>query len=231
MIRVIAFDLDDTLWHVHPVIVRAEKRLAEWLGNTVPGFRYDPMQMRGHREQVVESDPNIAHQLTELRRRVIEAALIATGVPAAQAADTAEGAMEVFLTARNEVEFFEGALEAIQLVARDYQLGALTNGNADITRLGLAEHFSFAFSAEEVGAPKPAPDLFHRALAHTGVQPHEMVYVGDDPVKDVDTANRVGLHTIWVANDARPGPGETDPDHVISSIGDLPEAIAAIRSR
>ena len=187
--------------------------------------------MKHHREQVLAADPGVSHQLTELRRRVIETALRSSGLNTNTARETAGNAMDVFLTARNEVEFFDGALDAIREVAALYQLGALTNGNADITRLGLSEHFSFAFSAEEVGAPKPAPDLFHRALAHTGVQPEEMVYVGDDPIKDVDTANRVGLHTIWVANDARPGPGETEPDQVISDIRELPEAIAAIRAR
>ena len=97
--------------------------------------------------------------------------------------------MEIFLTARNEVEFFEGALDTLRNIAQSFQLGAITNGNADIYRLGLNDCFSFAFSAEQVGAPKPAPDLFHAALAHTGCEPAQMVYVGDDPVKDVDAAN------------------------------------------
>ena len=42
MIRVIAFDLDDTLWNVHPVIRRAESILADWLEKEVPGYRYEP---------------------------------------------------------------------------------------------------------------------------------------------------------------------------------------------
>ena len=35
-IRTITLDLDDTLWEIHPVIRRAEKRLYEWLGERYP---------------------------------------------------------------------------------------------------------------------------------------------------------------------------------------------------
>lgn len=181
--------------------------------------------------KVLDADPALSHQLTALRQRVIEAALLEHGVGHTEATIIAGEAMEVFLDARNDVRFFEGALETIRQIASSYQLGALTNGNADIARLGLSEHFSFAFSAEQVGAPKPAPDLFTRALDHTGCSPEEMVYVGDDPVKDIDTANRLGLHTIWLHNDARPGPGETDPDHTIRDIRQLPEAVRILGGR
>lgn len=225
MIKVIAFDLDDTLWRVDPVIIRAEKRLAAWFDSHSAGLKYDSAAMRELRRTVVMEDPGVSHKLTELRRRVIERLMLAQGVQRQQAAIIAEDAMVVFLEARNDVEFFEGVMDTISEMSSNFRLGALTNGNADIHQLGLANHFSFSFSAEEVGAPKPAPDLFHTALSHTGVLPHEMVYVGDDPVKDVDTANGVGLHSIWVRNNARPGPGETEPDITIDDIRELPDAV------
>ena len=222
MIRVVAFDLDDTLWAVDPVIIRAEQRLREWLALELPDVDYSRDTLGNLRREVLVRHPEVVHRVTDFRLRLLETAMIRSGIPEKQAVDLAQQAMEVFLVARNDIEFFEGALDAIKRLASRYQLGALTNGNADIHRLGLADHFSFAFSAEQVGAPKPAPDLFHRALQHTGVDPHEMVYVGDDPEKDVDAANRVGLRTIWVRNAARPGPGETSPDHTIEHIRELP---------
>lgn len=228
MIRVIAFDLDDTLWHVDPVIIRAEKILNTWFSERAPGFDYDMRNMGAFREQVLTEDPGLTGRLTEFRSRVIETALRHHGIE--DAANLTREAMEVFLTARNEVEFFEGALEAIEAIAGSYLLGALTNGNADIRRLGLSDHFSFAFSAEEVGAPKPAPDLFHQALDHTGVSPEEMVYVGDDRIKDIDAANVVGLKTIWLQNERRAGPAESEPDRVIEDIRQLPDAISSIEN-
>ncbi len=228
MIKVIAFDLDDTLWAVDPVIIRAEQKLNAWLKAEVPALAYDMREMRDFRHEVLAQHPDIGHRLTEFRLRLIELAMLKSEMASDHAADASREAMEVFLAARNEVEFFEGALDAIANISASYQLGALTNGNADIHRLGLSDHFSFAFSAEEVGAPKPAPDLFHAALSHTGAQPDEMVYVGDDPVKDVDAANKVGLHTIWVKNEARPGPGETTPDRVVTDLSQLPDVIRGL---
>jgi FMN hydrolase / 5-amino-6-(5-phospho-D-ribitylamino)uracil phosphatase len=224
MIRVIAFDLDDTLWDVGPVIRRAESILADWLEKEVTGYSYEPAKLMPIRETLLIEDPSLSHRLTAFRHQLIKTSLI-PHLDEQSAASHADGAMEIFLAARNEVEFFEGALDTLRDTARSFQLGAITNGNADIDRLGLNDCFSFAFSAEQVGAPKPAPDLFHAALAHTGCEPAQMVYVGDDPIKDVDAANEVGLYTIWMRSNDKLIKGESNPDETINDIRALPDAI------
>jgi len=229
LIKVVAFDLDDTLWYVDPVIIRAEGILRDWFRVHVTGFEYDSRNMGQFREQVLTQQPELAGRLTDFRYRVIETALTSHGVP--DAPRIASEAMQVFLTARNQVEFFEGAIDAIADLAGQYQLGALTNGNADIHRLGLGQYFTFAFSAEDVGAPKPAPDLFHEALSHTGVEATEMVYVGDDRIKDIDAANAVGLKTIWLRNERRSHAAESEPDAVIEDISELPKTVRLIENR
>jgi len=229
LIKVIAFDLDDTLWNVDPVIIRAEKTLYEWLCTHVPGFEYDAHKMREVRDRVLSQQPELLGRLTELRSRVIECALTDHGVPESKIIATE--AMEIFLIARNQVEFFDGAINTIIHISAKYQLGALTNGNADITRLGLSPYFTFAFSAEEVGAPKPAPNLFHKALSHTKVKATEMIYVGDDRVKDIDAANAVGLNTIWLRNKRRAGSAKSEPDSIIENLSQLPKAIRSIENR
>ena len=75
MFKVVAFDLDDTLWHVHPVIVRAEQVLKEWLNESLPEFSYDQETMRSLRDSLLQQDSSLGHRLTELRRRTIEQAL------------------------------------------------------------------------------------------------------------------------------------------------------------
>ncbi|MBT7796685.1 MAG: HAD family hydrolase [Gammaproteobacteria bacterium] len=230
MIRVIAFDLDDTLWYVGPVIKRAESILADWLEKEVPGYSYEPSTLMPIRETLLSEDTSLGHRLTAFRQQLIKASLVSY-LDEQSAASHAEGAMEIFLAARNEVEFFEGALDTLRDIARSFQLGAITNGNADIYRLGLNDCFSFAFSAEQVGAPKPAPDLFHAALAHTGCEPAQMVYVGDDPIKDVDAANEVGLHTIWMKSNDKLIKGESNPDETIDDIRALPDAIRKLVDR
>jgi putative hydrolase of the HAD superfamily len=230
MIQIIAFDLDDTLWDVSPVITRAESVLANWLEKQIPGYSHEPSNLKAIREALLSEDPTLAHRLTAFRQKLIETSLLSR-LDEKSAATHAEVAMEIFLTARNEVEFFEGTLDTLRTIAQSFKLGAITNGNADIYRLGLNDYFSFAFSAEQIGAPKPAPDLFHAALAHTGCEPAQMVYVGDDPIKDVDAANEVGLHTIWMRSKSRSSEGDSEPDETIDDIRELPDAIRKLVDR
>lgn len=231
MIKVIAFDLDDTLWAVKPVIIRAEQRLDEWFTLHIPELLFDVTSMRDLRHDLISQEPELGKKITELRRRIIERALRLSHIEESRAAELSKVAIEIFLAARNDIELFEGAETAIRALAKGYVLGALTNGNADIKRLGLGHVFDFAFSAEQVGAPKPAPQLFNAALQYTQTAPHEMVYVGDDPLLDIDAANRLGLHTIWVKNSERPGPGESVPDEIIEHLHELPAAVARLQSR
>lgn len=222
MIKVIAFDLDDTLWEVEPILLRAEKELGEWFGRHVPTFSYDIATLRALRAELMSAHPELAGKLTTLRRSVIYEGMKRSGIGSKDCERLANEAMEVFLEARNRIELFEGAREAMAELANSFVLGALSNGNADIHRIGLADLFSFAFSAEDVGAPKPDAALFNAALSHTGVEPHEMVYVGDDPLLDVDPANRLGLRTIWVNRNDKKPPGETRADAVVDHVRKIP---------
>lgn len=224
-IKVIAFDLDDTLWDSRPVLIAAEKSLSSWLESNVPGLAYTVEEMRDFRNDILRRDPQLIHYITELRRRVIETALLKSGIAGESADSLSRAAMDVFLAARNRIELSRDTLETISALAGQYTLGSLTNGNADIGLLGLSDYFSFAFSAEDVGAAKPDPALFRAAMRHTGAAPHEMVYVGDDPILDIDPANDIGLHTIQIENPRRMEPGKTRPDQAISDITELPAAI------
>jgi len=87
-------------------------------------------------------------------------------------------------------------------------------------------------SAEDVGAPKPKPNLFLAALAKAQCQPSEMIYVGDDPVLDIEAAAQLGIHTIWITPNDKPQTKIHDSaSEVISSIDELPEAVSAISAK
>ena len=225
MIKVIGFDLDDTLWDVKPVIIKAEQTLDSWLKQSVPGLKYDVVTMREFRHDVLAQKPELAKQITEFRRHIILHALIESNVDNPDQVSTE--AIEVFLRARNQIEFFTGAIETLNSLNETYTLGALSNGNADVHRLGLSDVFDFAFSAEDVGEPKPGLALFLRALEHTGVSAENMVYVGDDPLLDVAAASQAGLKTVWLDSGKKPA-GDCAPDQIINDIRELPRAIEAL---
>ena len=69
-IRGITLDLDDTLWDIWSVIRRAEVELHRHIESYYPrvASRYDADGLRSLRNQAYETRPDLAHDLTELRR-------------------------------------------------------------------------------------------------------------------------------------------------------------------
>ncbi|MGD8497918.1 MAG: HAD family hydrolase [Chromatiales bacterium] len=219
-IRCITFDLDDTLWAIAPVIMRAEQRVYDWLD------RHYPLITAGHslqtlieqRTAYMREYPDLHHDLTRLRKQWLGHVAEAAGYEPA----LAEPAFEVFWEARNQVEVFPEALDALDALGSVYRIGAITNGNADVHRIGIGHHFDFVLYAAGVGAAKPHRDIFLAALEHTGLDAAEVVHVGDDPACDVMGAAAVGMRTVWVNSAGRDwdGPG-MEPDAVISGLGEL----------
>jgi len=233
-IKLVTFDLDNTLWNVETVIGNAERRMRAWLDERVPDFhlRFPAEVMMELRNAVLEESPDLRHDLSTLREEILHRAIVHCGFSRGDARSLARQAFEIFLDARHEVEFFEGALETLDALSRQYLLGALTNGNADITRLKLDRFFRFGYSSASVGVGKPAPDMFRAALTHAGARPEEAVHVGDHLTDDVAGAGRVGMHTIWVNHDGILLPADAcEPSHTVQSLLDVPPGIVEIAAR
>jgi len=200
MIAVVTFDLDNTLWDIDGVIRNAERVTREWFDRHVPTLnaRLGPEDYQRLRAQIAAEDARIAHDVSRMRREVFRRAIESIGYESGEAERLATEAFEVFLSERHRITLFDGALDLLETLHVRYRLGALTNGNADIARLGLSRYFSFAFSAGSVGASKPHPAMFRAALEHAAVAPWQMAHVGDHPVDDIQGAASLGIHTIWV---------------------------------
>lgn len=231
-IKLITFDLDNTLWNVETVIGNAEREMRAWLSGRVPDFEPNfPLErMMELRAGIVEEMPALRHDLSRLREEVLYRAIRQCSFADRQARQLARDAFDVFLDARHEVEFFEGALETLEALSRHYVLGALTNGNADIGRLKLDRFFRFGYSSASVGASKPAPQIFHAALRYAGAEPAQAVHVGDHLLDDIEGAHGVGMHTIWVnLARAEPPADGPQPSHVVHHMEAVPDGIQTIR--
>ncbi len=195
-IRALTIDLDDTLWPIWPTIERAEVALRDWLAEHAPGVvaRFDAADVRALRETVARECPQQAHDLGALRRETIRRMLAAAGEDAA----LTEPAFEVFFAARQRVELYPDAVPALERLAARWPLLALTNGNADLGRIGLAHWFRGSLGAREVGVGKPDARIFAAACARLGCAPHEVLHVGDDLVLDVQGALAAGLQAAWL---------------------------------
>ena len=227
-IRAITIDLDDTLWEIHPVIRRAEQQLRDWLTSNYP--RTTAMYSREAawelRREVDAEYPDRSHDLTFMRRTVLGR----MGEAAGYGTDLVDAAMEVFNEARNSVELFPEAKPALAALRREYVLIAVTNGNADLERIGIGHLFHDFVSASIAGAAKPARQIFDVAVEAGGAAADQTLHVGDHPEYDVNGARDAGLRTIWVNRDGSDWPEELPrPDGVVEHIGELVALLEAAK--
>lgn len=219
--RVISLDLDDTLWPVAPVIAAAEAALQSWLREHHPraviGLTVD--SMRDLRIRVAERFPSKSHDLTFLRRQALAEMFAAAGYPDGPAVDDA---FEIFLSERNRVEFYADVRPALERLRAKYRLFALSNGNADLERCGVADLFDGHVTASAAGAAKPDARIYAHLLRAAGVPPIEVLHVGDDPLADVVGATRAGLQAVWLNRDARAWPEQfAPPARTITTLADI----------
>lgn len=225
MIRAITLDLDDTLWPVWPAIERAEVRLHEWLREHAPSTAaaHDRVSLRRVRDGVAHERPDWAHDLSAIRLESIRRALHACGDDPA----LADAAFEVFFDERQRVDLYVDAAPALQRLAARFPLFALSNGNADLVRTGVAPHFVGGLSAREFGIGKPHAPIFHEACRQLGVPPHEVLHVGDDAQLDVEGALDAGLRAAWLRRSADARAPRGDPHHVVADLIELAQRLGA----
>lgn len=233
-IQLITFDLDNTLWDVNTVIRHADSQMRAWLNEHVPEFflQSDPDQMQQLRTRLLRENPQLAHDVSAMRKAVLQQAITLCGYSDAEARKLALQAFDVFYEARQQVIFFDGALATLERLAAQFRLGALTNGNANIEKTGLGQYFDFAYSSADVGASKPAPDMFHAALEHCEVTADQVIHIGDNLVDDIQGAASIGIHTIWTNHGNHPLEDAThQPSETVSHLNDLPGAVENIQAR
>ena len=220
-IRAISLDLDDTLWPIWPCIERAERVLHDWLTAHAPmtaAMFANAQALREIRQHMTQQRPDLRNDLSALRRESIRLALYRAG----ESPMLAEAAFEVFFAERQKVTPFEDAVPALEFLSARYRLVSLSNGNADLARIGLARFFHASISAREFGVAKPDPRIFHAAAGAAEVRPEEVLHVGDDVLLDVLGAKNAGMQTAWINRNESLWPHEDSrPDAEFFSLDEL----------
>jgi 2-haloalkanoic acid dehalogenase type II len=223
-VRAICFDLDNTLWDVWPVIIRAEQKMYDFLAQRYPRVVASMTleMMRAAREQTAAAYPQMAHDFTFLRKQTLRDHAREFGYAEAMA----EEAFDAFIQARNEVDLYADVLPALDELRGRYRLFTASNGNADLGKIGLAHYFERTIAARHVGALKPDPAIFLKVIEGTDLQADHVVYVGDDPLLDVQGARGAGMQAIWIDRQGAQWPPEiAPPAHKIRSLTDLLELL------
>ncbi len=208
-ISAISLDLDDTLWPIAPTIVRAEQILHAWFETEHPqvAAAFPIAAMRALRDRIWTQHPALQHDFTATRLMSLRAAMLPNGAAEADV----QSAFQIFFAARNEVTLFPGALAGLTRLAARWPLVALSNGTADLQRIGLARHFHARIDARSFGAAKPDAGIFHAAAAAVNHRPEHVLHIGDHAHQDAFGALNAGMQAAWITDASSVWPFEIAP--------------------
>ncbi len=217
----VTLDLDDTLWPVQPALERADHAVDAWLLEHYPqvAATWSIDAMRALRAQVAESREDLAHDFSTQRRLTMQQVFAASGIHDAPL----DLLWEIYFAERNRVDLYPDSLDALRRIARLVPVASLTNGNADLQRIGIHAHFAHHVCARDARCAKPDPRIFLAAAAQLGVAPQAILHVGDDPLLDMVGAHRVGLRTAWInrLGESWPAAFGTPPELELRDLGEL----------
>ena len=213
-IKAISFDLDDTLWPLLPVILKAEKDTNKWLIENYPAVENLLIsdEVKEIRDSLISQESKLVYQLSKLRELTLVELAMRSGYTKKESESLARDSFKIFFAGRNDVTLYEGVEKVLESLKQKYVLGVITNGNADIKKIGIDHYFDFNISASNVNAGKPEPEIFEEALKQTGFRAEEICHVGDHPVNDVEGSNNFGMKSIWFNEKGVDWPLDEKPD-------------------
>jgi putative hydrolase of the HAD superfamily len=109
-----------------------------------------------------------------------------------------------------------------EMQRRGYRLGVISNHHDALLSVlkfhGLDPFFETVTYSQEVGAEKPAPEVFTRALERAGCPASAALHIGDSLEADVAGARRAGLAAIWLNRGGGAGPTDVPTVRTLSKL-------------
>jgi putative hydrolase of the HAD superfamily len=94
-------------------------------------------------------------------------------------------------------EVYPEVVDVLEQLRDRFQLAGISNFDGRLRlilqNLGISKYFVYLFISSEVGADKPNPEIFRRALKVMHLKEDEAIHVGDDPERDWKAAAEAGL--------------------------------------
>lgn len=192
----VLFDVDGTLVD-YGVAAQAAFLAAAERATVLAGSEVRAAELFRARTGLSEDPAWRGRPVATVRYESFRRVLAAHGIEAAAAVFSVMQAYEVArdgaVTVYPDVRGTLGVLQALGLT-----LIAASNGNVDLDRVDLGQHFAGTHYAADVGVSKPDPLFFTLAVERFGLDPATTVVVGDRLDNDYVPARATGMHAILV---------------------------------
>lgn len=94
-------------------------------------------------------------------------------------------------------ELYPEVVDVLEKLQPRFQLAVMSNFDARLRfilgHLGISKYFAHVFISSELGADKPDPEIFCRAVKLIDLKPNQVLHVGDDSERDWKAAAEAGL--------------------------------------
>ncbi len=226
LLKAILFDIDDTLFSTTEFARHARGNAVRAMidaGLDVP----EEIVLKELDEVLSEFSSNYEHHFDKLLQRLRPSALARVN----PALIVAAGVAAYHDTKFRELKPFDDVYPMLAALKKaGMRLGIITHGwtvkqAEKLVRLGLVPYLDprAIFISDQIGISKPNPKLYLTALRDLGLQPHEVMYVGDSPEHDIAPPRSIGMITVWAKRAARHTCAGTEirPDHTIANFDEL----------
>jgi putative hydrolase of the HAD superfamily len=225
-LKAILFDIDDTLFSTTEFARRARQNAVRAMieaGLEVP----EEVVLKELDEVLREFSSNYEHHFDKLLQRLRPPELARRN----PALIVAAGVAAYHDTKFRELAPFDDVVPLLaDLGDAGIRVGVITHGwtvkqAEKLVRLGLVPYLDpkAIFISDQIGISKPNPKLYQVALQDLGLEPSEVMYVGDSPEHDVVPPQSLGMVTVWAERASKhtlEGTGIV-PDHVVSDFDAL----------
>jgi putative hydrolase of the HAD superfamily len=203
IIKVVSFDLDDTLYNNDYIIKRSEQAVITYLTNQfqIAGHSFNAHEMIALKKRLIKNEPIKYENLTLLRKKTLSLfceKLLNTKM-------VVEEAMNIFFKQRHNVMLSKEMFACLEALSERYTLVSVSNGNASLKMLSIASFFTHSYSPQKGYRAKPHPEMLQSVLNHFNISPMELLHIGDNILFDGMAAKNVGCHYLHIAPFIRQG--------------------------
>lgn len=206
MIKAVLFDLDDTLYRERDFVEQAFCHAAVFFAGYLEERRKKFREQEKNAEDVLhsESPEALTEQMLGLMEQEGRGEIFNRLCERYGADIPVQELVRIYRETEPTLSLYpDGEAFLSLLKEKNILTGLITDGNAEVQHrkiraLGLYKRLDVVLASYDLGLSKPDPEVYAYCGEKLGCAPAEMVYIGDNPLKDFIGARKLGMKTVRI---------------------------------